>query len=152
MEPVLSALLELAEEAYPQLPKLCDYGKWLAGEFATPMLFVHAQQTGEAAGSLTGSRTVYTGLIALHFSKDETGARQPISAAPLADILRRERFQYPAVVGGERLVLNIDQGSFHIRLHERGDRLYVTFKLDVPAKIDRPVATRIENFQIETGG
>jgi hypothetical protein len=152
VEQIFPALLNLVGEAYPQLPKLTDYGKWIAGEFTPPCVFLHLQPIAETPYSLSSNRRVYAGLIAIHFAKDEAGIYQEISTAPLTSILGRERYQYPTYLDGKRIVLNIDRESLHFRLDERGDRVYVTFETDEIVKIYHADSAKIETFQIETGG
>ncbi|MGC5327102.1 hypothetical protein [Brevibacillus sp. SYSU BS000544] len=153
MNQILAALQQLVNEAYPNLPVLSSYGKWLAGSFDPPCVFVYADHAGEKANTLTSHRKLYSGLIVLHFPRDSTsGEYQPIATDSLTDILRRERFMYPALVNGKKVVLTIDSEKFLMRLNGRGDRIYVTFPIETVAKIPVSEAPPIQNFQLESGG
>jgi hypothetical protein len=152
MKRVREALAQLAGQAYPDLSVVSDEHVWLAGDFTPPAVFVYAGVTGEAPGTLTTQRVRYEAAVVLHFGKDEHGARQPLSAEPLSTLLRQERFQYPAVVEGERILLAIDEERYSIRPGDRQDRLEITFPLEVAVKRPAVSGDRIDKFELEWGG
>lgn len=147
---MLDAVINLAHEAYPDLRKLKDYEEWLARKFEPPCLFIQVQHVSERACTLMSNRVVYDAGIVVHFPK-EKGVFKPISLMPLTSILRRERFQYPTYVNGERVLLNIEQDTYQIRPGERKDRAEVSFRFDVAVPIPEPAHEHIEEFDIEMG-
>ncbi len=147
MNRVLTALLQLTGEAHPALPPLISYEQWLEGAFQTPCQFIHVEQAGEVADTLASNRQVFKMVVVYHFARDSSGGFERIEPEPLLAVLRRERFQYPATVEGERLVLNFRQETLHMELGDRGDRLYITCDVDVPVTIPREPTEKIEYFE-----
>lgn len=145
----LSCIIDLLNEAYPDLAILDSLDVWLSGKFQPPIAFVQTQEVTERGNTLTSYKVISDAGIVLHHRKKKIGGQEvyePISTEPLRQLLRRERYSYRGKTDG--LYIDIDSTSFRIR-SDKKDRTEVTFRFEYKVEIPRPQVEKIQTFEVE---
>lgn len=145
MERDLSAIVDLVNEAYPDLGWTANQDEWMAGKFKPPIAFIQVQEVAERGHTLSANKVFTDAGIVLHHPK-VNGSYEKISVEPLRAVLRRERFGYKGKTDG--LYIDIDSNSLDIST-ERKDRTEVTFRFEYNVVIPKPEVERINEFEIE---
>lgn len=149
MERELSCIVDLINEAYPDLAILDSLDVWLSGKFQPPIAFVQTQEVTERGNTLTSYKIISDAGIVLHHPKKKVGGQEVyelISTEPLRQILRRERYSYRGKTDG--LFIDIDNTSFRVR-SDKKDRTEITFRFEYTVAIPRPQVEKISTFEIE---
>lgn len=145
----LSCIIDLVNEAYPDLAILDSLDVWLSGKFQPPIAFVQTQEVTERGNTLTSYKVISDAGIVLHHRKKKIGGQEvyePISTEPLRQLLRRERYSYRGKTDG--LFINIDNTTFRVR-SDKKDRTEITFRFEYTIAIPRPQVEKINTFEIE---
>jgi len=145
MDRELSCMIDLVNEAYPELPILDSLDEWLVAKFNPPIAFIQTQGVTERGNTLTSYKVIADAGIVLHNPK-VNGVYQPISTEPFQQLLRKERYSYRGKTDG--LFVNIDSTSFRVR-SERKDRTEITFRYEYTVPIPKDTAKKINTFDIE---
>lgn len=144
----LSCIIDLINEAYPDLAILDSLDVWLSGKFQPPIAFIQTQEVTERGNTLTSYKIISDAGIVLHHRKKKIGGQEvyePISTEPLRQLLRRERYSYR---GKDGLFINIDNTTFRAR-SDKKDRTEITFRFEYTMAIPRPQVEKINTFEIE---
>ncbi|EMT54238.1 hypothetical protein I532_01490 [Brevibacillus borstelensis AK1] len=145
----LSCIIDLINEAYPDLAILDSLDVWLSGRFQPPIAFIQTQEVTERGNTLTSYKIISDAGIVLHHRKKKIGGQEvyePISIEPLRQLLRRERYSYRGKTDG--LFINIDNTTFRVR-SDKKDRTEITFRFEYTMAIPRPQVEKINTFEIE---
>ncbi|MED4749947.1 hypothetical protein [Brevibacillus choshinensis] len=145
MDRELSVIIDLVNEAYPDLAILDSLDEWLSNKFNPPIAFVQTQAVTERANTLTTYKVIADAGIVLHHPKVK-GVYQPISTDPLRLLLRKERYGYRGKTDG--LYIDIDNSTFRVR-SERKDRTEITFRFEYTAAVPKDAVEKINTFEIE---
>ena len=149
MERELSCIIDLVNEAYPDLAILDSLDVWLSGKFQAPIAFVQTQEVTERGNTLTSYKIISDAGIVLHHRKKKVGGQEvyePISTEPLRQLLRREKYSYRGKIHG--LLIDIDNSNFRVR-SDKKDRTEITFRFEYTVAIPRPQSEKINTFVIE---
>ncbi len=143
----MSCIIDLINEAYPDLAILDSLDVWLSGKFQPPIAFIQTQEVTERGNTLTSYKIISDAGIVLHHRKKIGGQEvyEPISTEPLRQLLRRERYSYR---GKDGLFINIDNTTFRAR-SDKKDRTEITFRFEYTMAIPRPQVEKINTFEIE---
>lgn len=145
----LSCIIDLINEAYPNLAILDSLDVWLAGKFDPPLAFVQVQGVTERLSTLTSYKVTSDAGIVLHHPKVKRGGHEEyeaISTEPLRQMLRRERYSYRGKTDG--LFIDIDSTTFRIR-SDKKDRTEVTFRFEYGASVPQATVERINTIEID---
>ncbi len=145
----MSCIIDLINEAYPDLAILDSLDVWLSGRFQPPIAFIQTQEVTERGNTLTSYKIISDAGIVLHHRKKKIGGQEvyePISIEPLRQLLRRERYSYRGKTDG--LFINIDNTTFRVR-SDKKDRTEITFRFEYTMAIPRPQVEKINTFEIE---
>ncbi len=148
----LSCIIDLLNEAYPDLAILDSLDVWLSGKFQPPIAFVQTQEVTERGNTLTSYKIISDAGIVLHHPKQKVGGQEvyePISTESLRQILRRERYSYRGKTDG--LYINIDSTTFRVR-SDKKDRTEVTFRFEYTEAIPVQQVEKVNTFEIEVEG
>jgi len=149
MDRALSCIIDLVNEAYPNLAILDSLDVWLAGKFQPPVAFIQTQEVTEKGNTLTSYKVISDAGIVLHHPKVKVGGHEvyePISTESLRQLLRRERYSYRGKTDG--LFINIDSTTFRVRTDKK-DRTEITFRFEYTVPIPKPTVEKINTFEIE---
>lgn len=152
MNQEISCVVDLINEAYPDIDTFCSLDVWLSGKFNPPVAFVQTQEVTERGNTLTSYTTISDAGIVLHHRKVKIGGQEvyePISTEPLRQLLRRERYSYRGKTDG--LYINIDSTTFRVR-SDKKDRTEVTFRFEYTEAIPVQQAEKVNTFEIEVEG
>lgn len=145
----LSCIIDLINEAYPDLAILDSLDVWLSGKFQPPIAFVQTQEVTERGNTLTSYKIISDAGIVLHHRKKKVGGQEvyePIPTDPLRQIMRRERYSFRGKTDG--LFINIDNTTFRVR-SDKKDQTEITFRFEYTVPIPKPPVEKINTFEIE---
>lgn len=149
MDRELSCIIDLINEAYPDLAILDSMDVWLSGKFTPPVAFIQTQEVTERGNTLTSYKIISDAGIVLHHPKKKIGGQEvydPISTEPLRQLLRREKYSYRGKTDG--LYINIDNTTFRAR-SDKKDRTEITFRFEYNVAVPKPHVEKINTFEIE---
>lgn len=144
MDRDLSTLIDLVEEAYPDVPIISQLGEWMKGTFQLPSAFVMTQTVTEKGNSLTSYKVICEATIMLHYPLEQE-IQVPLSTAVLREVLRRQRFSYR---GKNNLLLDIDPGTFNVNT-EKKERAEITFRYEYLMPVLRERVEKINTFEVK---
>ncbi|MED4581875.1 hypothetical protein P9578_03680 [Brevibacillus choshinensis] len=145
----LSCLIDLINEAYPDLAILDSLDVWLSGKFKPPLAFIQTQEVTERGNTLSSYKIISDAGIVLHHRKGKEHGQEvyeQISTEPLRQLLRREKYSYRGKTDG--LFINIDNSTFRVR-SDKKDRTEITFRFEYLILIPKDPAEKINTFEIE---
>ncbi|MGG1660829.1 hypothetical protein [Brevibacillus sp. NRS-1366] len=141
----LAVLIDLVNEAYPDLPTVVNVDDWMAQRFESPIAFLLTQGVMETGNSLTSYQVVAEAAIVLHYPKAD-GVYQPISTEPLREFLRHKQFSYQGKPNG--LTIEIDSSTLRI-WRDKKDRIEIAFRFTYNVSVPKEVTEKINVFDIE---
>lgn len=145
MERERAVLLELVEEAFPELETLVSLDRWMAHDFTAPIVFVSAQGVMEKEHTPDCYQVVADAGLSLHYPQAD-GAYQPISAEPLRQLLRSRGYSFRSRSGDT--FIEIDSSTLRIWT-DRRDRTDITFRFSYYADVPKIAVPKINYFDIQ---
>ncbi|WNC14269.1 hypothetical protein [Brevibacillus brevis] len=145
MEPEISVVVDLVEEAYPGLATLANMQEWLEHRFEAPVAIVTTQGAGEVQSSLTSYQVEADAVIVLQFPLSE-GIYQPLSAEPLRQLLRQKQYSYRGKTAD--ICIEVDSATFRI-WRDKKDRLEMTFRFTYHVPVPRESGEKLNAFDIQ---
>lgn len=145
----LSCLIDLVNEAYPDLAILDSLDVWLSGNFKPPLAFIQTQEVTERGNTLSSYKIISDAGIVLHHRKGKERGQEVyelISTEPLRQLLRKERYSYRGKTDG--LFINIDNTTLRVR-SDKKDRTEITFRFEYLVAIPKAPVEKINTFEIE---
>lgn len=145
----MSCIIDLVNEAYPDLPILDSLDVWLSGKFTPPLAFIQTQEVTERGNTLTSYKIISDAGIVLHHTKKKIGGQEvyePISTEPLRQLLRRERYSYRGKTDG--LFIDVDNTTFRVR-SDKKDRTEITFRFEYAVAIPHKQVEKINTFEMD---
>ncbi|MED1788492.1 hypothetical protein P4V47_13500 [Brevibacillus laterosporus] len=147
MDRDLSTLVDLVEEAYPNIPIISQLGEWMKGTFQLPSAFVMTQTITEKGNSLTSYKVICEATIMLHYPLEQE-KHVPLSIAVLRDLLRKQRYSYRSK---NKLLLDIDPSTFTVNT-EKKERAEITFRYEYLMPVRREQVDKITIFDVKEDG
>ncbi|MGG3871374.1 hypothetical protein [Brevibacillus laterosporus] len=147
MEKDLSTLVDLVNQAYPDLTIIVNLEEWLSGSFTPPVAFIETQSVTEKANSLTTYRVIADAGIVIHYLK-ENGYYKTVSSEPLRTILRKEKYSYRGKTDG--LLIDINPSTLEVT-NSKKDRTEITFRFEYLLTVPREKVEKINTFEVEEG-
>ncbi|QRG68596.1 hypothetical protein [Brevibacillus choshinensis] len=145
----LSCLIDLINEAYPDLAILDSLDVWLSGNFKPPLAFIQTQDVTERGNTLSSYKIISDAGIVLHHCKKKIGGQEvyePITTEPLRQLLRREKYSFRGKTDG--LFINIDNTTLRVR-SDKKDRTEITFRFEYLVAIPKAPVEKINTFEFE---
>lgn len=148
MDRELEVLLDLMNEAYPDLSSIVNVDDWMAQRFVPPAAFLLTQGVMETANTLTSYQVVAEAAIVLHYPKVD-GVYRPVSVEPLRELLRQRQFCYRGKPDG--LPIEIDSSTLRI-WRDKKDRSEIMFRFTYNVSRPKEMAEKINIFEIGEAG
>lgn len=147
MDRDLSTLIDLVQEAYPQISIISQLGEWMEGTFSLPSAFVMTQTISEKGNSLTSYKVICEATIMLHYPLEQE-KQVPLSTGVLRDLLRKQRYSYR---GKNKLLLDIDPNTFSVNT-EKKERAEIIFRYEYLMPVRREQVEKIAIFDVKEDG